>query len=113
MVVSYHVCCLQELPDSFQQLIRLAQAINFGRAQFSVKAGQPDFTQPVRTVRIFRPAGDRNSPRIEGRSVDFELRKEVKTLLDKVAQARDGAAVTIKIEHGLPVQIEIEEEHKA
>ena len=89
------------------------QRVNFGRIEFTVRAGQPDFTKPVRTVRTVKPAGDRNGARREARSADFELRKEVIAMLDQVAQAPDEAQVTVKIEHGLPVLIEIEQEHTA
>jgi hypothetical protein len=89
------------------------QRVNFGRVQFTVRGGQPDFTKPVRVVRILKPAGTNNGARPEARSADFELRKEVKALLDHVARAPDGAQVTVKVEHGLPVLIEIEQEHTA
>jgi hypothetical protein len=101
------------LPAAWRRLIELVQSTNFGRTAFSVKSGQPDFSQPVRTVRMVRLTGGDDSPRREAQSADFVLRKEVKSLLDQVAQARDRAVVTVKIEHGLPVHIEIEEEHQA
>jgi len=104
---------LAALPPGCSRLVRLMQRVNFGRIQFTVRAGQPDFTRPVRTVRTVKPAGDRNGTRREARRVDFELRKEVTMLLDHAAQAPDGAQVTVKVEHGLPVLIEIEQEHTA
>lgn len=101
------------LPPECSRLTRFMQSVSFGRIAFSVRSGQPDFTRPVRTVRTVKPSGDRNGARPEARSADFELRKEVITLLDHVAQAPDGAQVTVKVEHGLPVLIEIAEEHQA
>jgi hypothetical protein len=101
------------LPVAWRRLVELLQSINFGRAQFSVRSGQPDFSQPVRTVRMVRLTGGDNGSRGEAQSADFELRKEVTSLLQQVAEARDGAVVTVKIEHGLPVHIEIAEEHQA
>ncbi len=101
------------LSDSRQRLLRLMQALNFGRITFLVRSGAPDFTQKVRTVRTIKlPAGD-NGPRPEAGSADFELRKEVISLRDQVAKAADGARVTIEVKYGLPFLIEIEEEHQA
>jgi len=101
------------LPEAHRTLIRLMQQVNFGRTTFSVRSGQPDFTRPFRTVRTVKTAGGNNGTRPETRSTDFELRREVITLLDQVAHAPDGAHVTVKVEHGLPVLIEIEQEHTA
>ncbi len=108
-----NVACKSSLSPARAWLVEVMQGLNFGRAVFFVLAGQPDFTTPVRTVRTVKPAGDRNGARPEARRADFELRKEVTTLLDHVARAPDGAQVTVKIEHGLPVLIEIEREHKS
>lgn len=96
-----------------RRLLELMQRINFGRVQFIVRDGQPDFTQPVLTVRTVKPASGENKPRPEARRTDFELRKEVMVLLDHVARASDGASVMVKVQHGLPVLIEIEQEHTA
>jgi len=103
----------QTLAEPWKRLVEMMQDLNFGRVVFFIRAGQPDFTRPVRTVRTVKPAGDRNGTRREARRVDFELRKEVTMLLDHAAQAPDGAQVTVKVEHGLPVLIEIEQEHTA
>ena len=103
----------QMLSEPWKRLVEMMQALNFGRVVFFVLAGQPDFTRPVRVVRTVRVAGKNNGARPEVRSADFELRKEVMTLLDHVAQAPDGAQVTVKVEHGLPVLVEIEQEHKS
>jgi len=89
------------------------QSLNFGRITFSVRSGQPDFTRPFRTVRTVKPSGERNGARPEARSADFELRKEVTTLLDQVAKAADGAQVTVEVKYGLPFLIEVEEVHTA
>ncbi len=97
----------------YQRLLRLMQALNFGRITFTVRSGAPDFTQKVCTVRTVKlPAGD-NGPRPEVSSADFELRKEVISLRDQVAKAADSARATIEVKYGLPFLIEIEEEHQA
>lgn len=101
------------LSEPWKRLVGMMQAINFGRVTFIVRDGAPDFTQKVRTARTVKlPAGD-NGPRPETASVDFELRREVISLLGQVAQAADGARVTIEIRHGLPFIVEIEQEHQA
>ena len=89
------------------------QSLNFGRITFSVRSGQPDFTRPFRTVRTVKPAGGENGPRAEAHSADFEVRKEVTSLIEQVARAADGAQVTVEVKYGLPFLIEIEEEHQA
>jgi hypothetical protein len=104
---------LGALPPAGKCLLRLTQALNFGRVVFFVLAGQPDFTRPVRVVRTVRVAGGDNGARPEARLADFKLRREVTAALDHVARAPDGAQVTVKVEHGLPVLIEIEQEHKS
>jgi len=101
------------LPEGDRRLTRLMQQVTFGRITFSVRSGQPDFTRPFRTVRTVKPAGGENGPRPEAHSADFEVRKEVTSLIEQVARAADGAQVTVEVKHGLPFLIEIEEEHKA
>jgi len=100
-------------PPECRSLIRLLQRVNFGRVTFFVRAGQPDFTKPVRTVRTVKTAGGENGPRPEAESADYEIRKEVTTLIDQAAKAADGARLTVQIKHGLPFLIEVEEEHTA
>jgi len=60
-----------------------------------------------------KPAGYHNGPRPEVRSGDFEVRKEVSTLIEQVARAPDGAQVTVEVKYGLPFLIEVEEMHTA
>jgi len=99
--------------EAQQRLLELMQRINFGRIMFWVRAGQPDFTRPFRTVRTVKPAGGENGPRPEAHRADFEVRKEVASLIEQVAKAADGAQVTVEVKYGLPFLIEVEEEHKA
>jgi len=103
----------QMLSEPWKRLVGTMQALNFGRTVFLVRAGEPDFTQKVRTVRTRKPSAGENGPRPEATSSDFELRKEVMFLRDQVATATDGACVTIEVKYGLPFLIEIEEEHQA
>ncbi len=104
---------LAAFPEGCRMLVRLMQRINFGRIEFVVHDGQPDFTKPVRTVRTVKPAGGENGPRPEIRSGNFAVRKEVRTLIDQAADAADGARLTVQIKRGLPLLIEVEEEHMA
>jgi hypothetical protein len=101
------------LSAPWKRLVGMMQTLNFGRTIFLVRAGEPDFTQKVRTVRTRKPSAGENGPRLEVAATDFELRKEVMFLRDQVATATDGACVTIEVRHGLPFLIEIEEEHQA
>ena len=101
------------LPPESSRLTRLMQTLNFGRIMFFVRAGKPDFTRSVRTVRTVKPTGGENGPRPEAHSADFQVRKEVMTLVEQVAKAADGAEVTVEVKYGLPSLIEIAEEYQA
>jgi hypothetical protein len=103
----------QMLSEPWKRIVVVMQDLNFGRITFSVRSGQPDFTRPFRTVRTVKPAGGENGPRPEAHSADFEVRKEVTSLIEQVAKAADGAQVTVEVKYGLPFLIEVEEEHKA
>jgi len=103
----------QMLSEPWKRIVVVMQDLNFGRVTFSVRSGQPDFTRPFRTVRTVKPAGGENGPRPEAHSADFEVRKEVTSLIEQVARAADGAQVTVEVKYGLPFLIEVEEEHKA
>jgi hypothetical protein len=102
----------RSLPLTHRRLVELMQRLNFGRITFCVRAGVPDALKPFRTVRTVKPAGE-NGPRPETHCMDFEIRKEVVTLMEQVAQAADGALVTVEVKHGLPFLIEVAEEHLA
>lgn len=80
---------LAALPPESRRLVRLMQRVNHGRVYFSVWSGQPDFTRPVRTVRTVKPAGGENGPRTEAHNEDFEVRKEVTTLIEQAASQVD------------------------
>jgi hypothetical protein len=101
------------LSEPWKRIVVEMQDLNFGRVMFSVQSGQPDFTRLFRTVRTVKPAGGENGPRPEAHSADFEVRKEVVSLIEQVAKAADGAQVTVEVKHGLPFLIEIEEVHTA
>lgn len=103
----------QMLSEPWKRVVEVMQDLNFGRVTFFIRSGQPDFTRPVRKVRTVKPAGCVNGPRPEACSADFEIRKEVMTLIEQAAKAADGARLTIEVKYGLPVLIEIEEEHEA
>lgn len=104
----------QELSEPLQKLIEMMQAINFGHITgLAVTAGQPDFSQPYRTIRSVKMTGGENGPRSESLSPDFELRKEHLALMDLIAGLPDGTCLTIDVRHGLPFMIEIEQKHAA
>ena len=103
----------QMLSEPWKRIVVVMQDLNFGRIMFWVRADQPDFTRPFRTVRTVKPAGGENGSRPEAHSADFEVRKEVNALIEQVAKAADGAQVTVEVKYGLPFLIEVEEEHKA
>jgi hypothetical protein len=101
------------LSEPWKRIVAVMQDLNFGRVVFWIRSGQPDFRRPFRTVRTVKPAGNGNGPRPEAHSADFEVRKEVSTLIEQVAKAPDGAQVTVEVKYGLPFIIEIEVEHTA
>ena len=102
----------QQLSGPHQWLIEQYQRVIFGRLTFRIRGGEPDLSQPFRTVRTVKLPGGENGPRPETGSVDFELRREHVAALTTLAHLKDGACVTIEVKHGLPFLIEIEQDHQ-
>ncbi|MBX3385995.1 MAG: hypothetical protein KF768_05440 [Phycisphaeraceae bacterium] len=96
-----------------QQVIERCQRINFGRIVFRVRNGEPDPTQPWRTLRSVKIASGENLPRPEALHADFKLCKEQVALLSELSHLSDGTQVTVEIKHGLPFLLEIEQDHQA
>jgi hypothetical protein len=103
----------QALSEPWKRLVELMQSLNFGRVAMFVRAGEPDFSKPFRTVRTVKAANGESGPRPEASRRDFEVRKEVTVLIEQAAQAADGARLTVEVKGGLPFLIEIEQEHQA
>jgi len=96
-----------------QRLLRMMQAVNFGRVTFTVKGGQPDPDKPWPTRQTVKLAGGENGPRPESANADFSLRKEQVAMIHHLSQLPDGASVTVEVKHGLPFLIEIEQDNQA
>jgi hypothetical protein len=96
-----------------QQLVLLMQELNFGRIEdLQVRAGEPVFNPPPRTVRKLKIGGE-NGPRPEMACADFWLKSQAIELLDAIAGIGDGKVLAIEVKHGLPFSVEIELEGTA
>ena|SRR5450759_3360558 len=101
------------LSDSQRHLLALMQRLNFGRIEdLQVRAGEPVFNPPPRTVRKLKIGGE-NGPRPEMACADFWLKSQAIELLDAIAGIGDGKVLAIEVKHGLPFSVEIELEGTA
>jgi hypothetical protein len=97
------------IPNPRKRLIRLMQAVNFGRINgLVVRDGQPVFDPPPRVVREIKFGGD-NSPRPEIASGDFTLKSQVVEFFDHLSALRNAVVETLEIRHGLPFRMSVQE----
>ncbi len=90
------------------QLVKLMQALNFGRIEeLGVRGGQPVFDPKPRVIQKVKIGAD-NAPRPEFLSADFRLKNGIVELLAMIERLRDGEVRSIEIRCGLPVSAEIE-----
>jgi hypothetical protein len=93
---------LSQLSSSRQALVRLCQSINHGHIEaLRVAAGEPIF-DPAPTVLIDVKLDQDEGPRPEVNMADFELCGEVRRLLDRVDQIKNGEIDRIEIRAGIP-----------
>ncbi len=103
----------QDLAEPCRRLLRVMQAVDFGRITVHVRHGEPDLHERWHTRRTVKLAGGENRPRPEAALTDFELCREQEALLDALKHVRDGARVSVEVRHGLPFLVEIEQDHQA
>ena len=96
-----------------KRLLELMQEVNFGRIKkLAVHKGEPVFNPSPHVIRDIKIGGE-NSPRRELEANDFVLKKEVIEFFAQINQLGNGTVEQIKIKHGLPFQMSIEEKVRA
>ena len=104
------VAMAASLPPARRRLVRLMQALNFGRVEgLVVRYGDPVFDPRPRIVREVKFAGE-NGPRPESAKDDFMLKAEVRELFAQMAAMGDGVIRCIEVKHGLPFKMTVEED---
>ena len=99
---------IEELSPAKQRLLRLFQAINFGRIEeLEIRNGEPEFSPPPHVfVELKLDAAD--GPRPESHLDRFPLRSQVERFFAQIARLNDGAIEVIEVRHGLPFRMVIE-----
>jgi len=99
-----------DLSPPKQQLIGLMQRINFGCIEgLVVHDGDPVFAPSPRVIREVKFCAE-NGPRPEAAKQDFALKKEVRDLLARIEDLRNGTILTLEVKHGLPFKMTLEED---
>lgn len=101
----------RELPKPRQRLIRMMQVINFGRVSFRVRGGEADLDRTCRTRQTLKLPAGLSETRPETGLVDFELCRQQVALLETLGRIQDGVRVTVEVRHGVPLLVEIEQNH--
>lgn len=97
------------LPESSKRLVRVMQAVNFGRIDgLVVREGQPVFDPPPRVLREIKLGGE-NDARQETGLGDFGLKRQVVELFDHLNRFGEGVLETLEIKHGLPFRMTVRE----
>jgi len=97
------------LSPARRRLLELMQKVNFGRIEgLAVRGGEPVFDPPPRVFREVKFRGE-NGPRRELHAGDFLLKSEVVGLLEELTRLRDGTVESIRIKHGVPFHLSVEE----
>jgi hypothetical protein len=100
---------LRDLSPGRERLLRMMQALNFGRIEaLAVCDGEPVFDPRPRPVSKLKLGGE-NGPRPESRSADFAVKREVAELFEHLEHLGNGVVRCIEVKHGLPFIVEIEE----
>ncbi|MCC6366326.1 MAG: hypothetical protein IT165_22645 [Bryobacterales bacterium] len=99
---------LQDLSPAKQKLLRLFQAINFGRIEeLEIRDGEPQFN-PVPRVFVELKLDVDDSPRTESRLDRFRLRSQVERFFTQIGRLNQGTVEMIEVRHGLPFRMVIE-----
>ena len=99
---------VSDLSSPKQRLLRLFQAINFGRVEeLEVRDGEPQFSPPPR-VFVELKLDVENGVRPESRQETFPLRSQVGRFFTQLSRLEDGTVECIDIRHGLPFRMVVE-----
>ncbi|MCC6392614.1 MAG: hypothetical protein IT167_18585 [Bryobacterales bacterium] len=99
---------MKDLSAPKQRLLRLFQAVNFGRVEeLEVRDGEPQFSPPPR-VFVELKLDVENGARQESGLEQFPLRSQVVRFFTQLSRLEDGTVECIDIRHGLPFRIVVE-----
>ena len=91
-----------------QQLVRMCQTVNYGQIEgVVVRDGDPIF-EPAPVVVIAAKLYRDDGPRPELALADFELRDDVRRLMARLDDAKNGRIHCIDVRAGLPRRVILE-----
>lgn len=97
-----------QLSSSRQTLVRACQKLNFGEIRLvHVREGDPIF-EPAPVVLIDAKLYRDDEPRPELALADFALRDEVRRLMARLDDAKNGMIQRIEVRAGLPRRVVLE-----
>lgn len=96
------------LSDSYQQLVELIQAINFGCIEnLYIENGEPKFEPHPRIIQRIKFSINEESREYLDQ-IDFELKHSVVRLIGCLKTIGTGTVKCIEVQNGLPFSMEIE-----
>ena len=99
---------IEELSPAKQRLLRLFQAMNFGRIEeLEIRDGEPQFSPAPRVFVELKLDVD-DGPRRESRLDHFPLRSQVERFFTQTSRLAEGTVEMIEVRHGLPFRMVIE-----
>jgi len=98
-----------QLSPARQALVRACQAVNFGEIQnVLVRDAEPVFGEPAPVVVIDAKLDKQEEPRPELALKDFELREQVRRLMARLDDVKNGAILRIEVRAGIPRRVVFE-----
>jgi hypothetical protein len=97
----------QSLTSAQRRLVECFQRLNFGCIRgLHFQDGEPVFVPLFQIVRTVKLPGD-NRPRPELGADDFPLKRELIEFFACLAELDVGVVEVVKVQHGLPVQMDV------
>jgi hypothetical protein len=88
-----------------RSLVDLMHVHQFGRIEnMRVLAGQPILDHDVRVVSVARLGGENATNQVA--SEEYELKRPVRDLFDRLARLDNGTVILLEFRHGLPFRLE-------
>ena len=94
-----------DLSAQQRSLLEMMRMHQFGRVEnMRVRAGQPILDRDVRVVQVARLGGENATHEVA--SGEYELKRPVRDLFDRLARLQDGVVISLEFRHGLPFLLE-------
>jgi hypothetical protein len=96
----------QDLSPEQRSLVELMHAYQFGRIEnMPIRGGQPILDSNLKVIRVARLGAE--SGGAQGTTgKDFELKKQVRDLFERLGRLQDGTVISLEFRHGLPFLLE-------